>query len=246
MTGSLPIYNTTYGLSECSVAFSMAPDDPRYLITPQACYLEFVPEENIGEERPYAHLMSELEIGRSYEIVTTNRAGLYRYRTSDVVEVVGMHKQCPIIEFRYRANVLMNFNAEMMTESTAYTALGAATAELGSRLVDYSIRPGAETFPPHYCFYVEVADSIGSDGVAKLQGALETHLGLENPRYEDRVAMGRLQPCQVRLVAPGGFRRFEHTLCVQAQERGISAVQIKVPRLLKTDELVEMLDRELT
>ena len=57
--------------------------------------------------------------------------------------------------------------------------------------------------------------------------------------------MGRLQPCQVRLVAPGGFQRFEVALGIDAQERGISAVQIKVPRLLKTPELVEMLDREL-
>jgi hypothetical protein len=246
ITGALPIYNTTYGLSECSVAFSIAPDDPRYVITPRASYLEYVPEENIDEERPHAHLMSELEVGRRYEIVATNRAGLYRYRTSDVIEVVGWHKRCPIIEFRHRANVLMNFNAEMMTESTAFNALSSATAELGSRLVDYSIRPGAETFPPHYCFYVEVADPIGSDVASTLQAALERHLGRENPRYEDRVAMGRLLPCQVRLVAPGGFRRFEDTLCVQAQERGISAVQIKVPRLLKTDELVEMLDREVT
>lgn len=245
LTGKLPIYNTTYGLSECSVAFSVGPDDPRYLITPQAAYLEYVPEENIGEERPHAHLISELEVGGRYEIVATNRAGLYRYRTSDVIEVVGWHKQCPMIEFRHRANVLMNFNAEMMTESTAFNALQAATADLGTQLVDYSIRPGSETFPPHYCFYVEVADSIGSDGATKLQAALETHLGRENPRYEDRVTMGRLQPCQVRVVAPGGFQRFESALCLQAQERGISAVQIKVPRLLKTDELVEMLDREL-
>ena len=245
LTGALPIYNTTYGLSECSVAFCVAPDDPRYLITPRASYLEYVPEENIGEERPHAHLMSELEVGGRYEIVTTNRAGLYRYRTSDVIEVVGWHKQCPMIEFRHRANVLMNFNAEMMTESTAFQALRSATADLGTRTVDYSIRPGSETFPPHYCFYVEVADPIGGDGAAKLQSALEMQLGRENPRYEDRVAMGRLQPCQVRLVAPGGFQRFEKTLCVRAQEQGISAVQIKVPRLLKTPELVEMLDKEL-
>lgn len=57
--------------------------------------------------------------------------------------------------------------------------------------------------------------------------------------------MGRLQPCQVRLIGPGGFQRFENALGVKAQAQGISAVQIKVPRLLKTDELVDMLDREL-
>lgn len=194
VTGDLPIYNTTYGLSECSVAFSVAPDDPRYLITPQAAYLEFVPEENIGEERPHTHLMSELEVGHRYEIVATNRAGLYRYRTSDVIEVVGWHKQCPMIEFRHRANVLMNFNAEMMNESTAFSALRSAAAALDTQLVDYSIRPGSETFPPHYCFYVEVSDPAGSAGATKLQVALERHLGIENPRYEDRVTMGRLRP----------------------------------------------------
>lgn len=245
IAGALPIFNTTYGLSECAVAVSMAPDDPRYLLYPRGAYLEYVPEDDIGEERPAAKLLGELEVGGRYEIVTTNHAGLYRYRTSDVIHVVGMHRRTPIIEFSHRANVLMNFNAEMMTEATALSALRAAAAERGTRLVDYSVRPGAETFPPHYCFYVELSDLPDAEGHAAFTAAVERHLGVENPRYEDRVTMGRLLPCRVRVVEAGGFRSFEMELGAAAQENGISVVQTKVPRLLRHEDHLAMLDRRV-
>lgn len=240
--GDVPVFNTTYGLSECSVAVSSAPDDPTYILYPRGSYLEFVPEEEIGEHPPRTVLLSELEVGRRYEVVTTNFAGLYRYRTSDVIEVVGMHRRSPIIEFRHRANVLMNFNAEMMTESTAFSALRSAAADIGAELVDYSVRPGAETFPPHYSFYVELSEPIDADRYTTLVASLEEHLGRENPRYEDRVTMGRLQPCRVRLLERGTFRRLEMGLGADAQERGISVVQTKVPRLLTDEAHVELLD----
>jgi hypothetical protein len=245
LCGDLPIFNTTYGLSECSVAVSIGPDDSRYVLHPRASFLEFVPEEQIDDPDPDTKLLDELEEGKRYEIVASNFAGLYRYRTSDIIEVVGSHRRAPIIEFSHRANVLMNFNAEMMTESAALTALQRAAGLVDGQVVDYSIRPGHETFPPHYCFYVELQEAVDPNVLAQLATQLERALGEENPRYEDRVVMGRLLPCRVRLVAPGGFREFELFLGDRGQAKGISAVQTKIPRLMSDADLLAELDRHV-
>ena len=59
--------------------------------------------ENFGKDKnPQALLIDEVEIGQSYEVVLTTRGGLYRYRNGDVVEVVGFHEKCPVIQFKYR------------------------------------------------------------------------------------------------------------------------------------------------
>ncbi len=245
-SGDLPIFNTTYGLSECSVAVSFGPDDPRYIVSPRVSFIEFIPEESVDDADPDTRLIDELQVGRRYEVVATNFAGLYRYRTADMVRVVGYHRRAPIIEFSHRANVLMNFNAEMMTEPAALAALQAAADQLGVIVRDYSIRPGLETFPPHYCFFVEIHGDLDDGQASELADALERELCRENPRYEDRVAMGRLLPARLRLMGPGGFHALDRQIGQGAQESGISVVQTKVPRLLKSDAHIAVLDSYTT
>ena len=114
--------------------------------------------------------------------------------------------------------------------------------EIGNRVTDYTIRPGAETFPPHYAYYVELAEPVDADGHAGLNAATERLLGEKNPRYEDRVRMGRLQPCRVHVVGRGTFQNFQVELARAAQANGISAVQTKVPRLLRDDGHIELLE----
>lgn len=240
--GHLPLFNVGYGMSETIVATSVGPDDPRYLLYPRAGYLEFIHEDHIGLDDPPTLTMDELEPGHLYEIVTTNFGGLYRYRTADVIEVVGRRHRTPVIEFRHRANVLMNFNAEMMTEDVAFGALLDGVGDIGNRLVDYTIRPGAETFPPHYAYYAELAGPVDAAAHARLNDAVERRLGERNPRYEDRVRMGRLLPARVHVVGPGSFSDFELFLGRQAQEAGISHVQTKIPRLLRDPDHVEVLE----
>lgn len=44
----------------------------------------------------------QVKEGYNYELVITNPSCLYRYRFGDVVQVVGFHNECPIVEFKYR------------------------------------------------------------------------------------------------------------------------------------------------
>ena len=47
-------------------------------------------------------MIDEVEVGQRYEIVLTTQSGFYRYRVGDVVEVVDLHHNCPLIRVMYR------------------------------------------------------------------------------------------------------------------------------------------------
>jgi hypothetical protein len=240
--GHLPVFNVAYGSSEACIATALGPNDPRYVVYPRAGFLEFIRERDIPKPNPRTYLLDELEVGESYEIVATNFAGLYRYRTADVVRVVDFCRSAPVIEFQYRANVLMNLNAEMMTENAAYEALRRAAQRVPCQLVDHTIRPDTEVFPPRYAFYVEVDGSLDPVSHDALDAALDSELRNVNPRYEDRIDRGRLQRSVLKLVDPGAFQSLQLRIAEDAREHGISAVQTKVPRLLTHGPYVKLLE----
>ncbi len=84
--GDIPLHHFVYAASEGVFGLAEHVDSPdRYMLLPESVFFEFMP---VGEDkRPL--LMGEVEIGGKYELIVTNRSGLYRYRLGDVVRVVG-------------------------------------------------------------------------------------------------------------------------------------------------------------
>lgn len=73
-------------------------------------YLEFLMED--GTFCP----LLELSKNQTYEVVVSNRSGLYRYRTHDLVRVHGYWKRLPMLEFIGRNNLLSDMVGEKITE----------------------------------------------------------------------------------------------------------------------------------
>ena len=53
--------------------------------------------------RAIFYVLSKVEIGRVYEIVVTTWEGLYRYRTEDLVEIIGFYGTVPKYKFVRRS-----------------------------------------------------------------------------------------------------------------------------------------------
>jgi len=47
--------------------------------------------------------LAKVQLGEMYEMVYTSQAGLYRYRTGDVVKIVDFFHQSPVCEFQFRS-----------------------------------------------------------------------------------------------------------------------------------------------
>lgn len=104
------------GLLSTEAAISIRLHDTPYSIPLIGLnYLEFLMED--GTFCP----MLELSQNENYEIVISNRSGLYRYRTHDLVRVHGYWKRLPLLEFIGRNNLLSDLVGEKITEAEVTT-----------------------------------------------------------------------------------------------------------------------------
>lgn len=85
------------GISTPEGTFSTAVnlDDPQTVLIPDGAFYEFKPKESPS----YSQLLTldQLEIGRSYELIASTMAGLYRYKTHKHFLVVGRYHDTPTV-----------------------------------------------------------------------------------------------------------------------------------------------------
>ncbi|XP_070554653.1 GH3 domain-containing protein-like [Ptychodera flava] len=137
----IPLYSPLYAATEGLLGINVWPTDPEryYLLVPESMVFEFIPIEASDEAQPDTLFMDQVEVGQTYELVITNVSGLYRYRFGDVIRVVRLHNQCPVIEFLYRQGQLLNVRGEKTSENVFYKALVETVSKWSDvKLVDYT------------------------------------------------------------------------------------------------------------
>ncbi|KAG0484690.1 hypothetical protein HPP92_008769 [Vanilla planifolia] len=104
--GNLPLISADYGASENWIGVNVDPEEQPesaiFTVLPNIGYFEFMPLNEdgykIGVENsasimeftePETVGLTEVSLGKEYEIIITNFAGLYRYRLGDVVKIAG-------------------------------------------------------------------------------------------------------------------------------------------------------------
>lgn len=80
---AVPVYSPVYAASEGLLGVNLDPldADVAYALPPRAAFFEFIPVAEAGAEAPATLLPEELLVGEEYELVVTNLAGLWRYRS---------------------------------------------------------------------------------------------------------------------------------------------------------------------
>jgi hypothetical protein len=90
-------------------------------------FFEFVSDD--GDVR----LLHELEVGRQYELVVSQRGGLARYRIGDRIEVAGRFHATPTLRFVGRARQVSDLVGEKLNENFVRDALNRLGGMAGSR-----------------------------------------------------------------------------------------------------------------
>ena len=120
---------------------------------PQNGFYEFLPLDAPEGTRPLT--ISELEVGKEYELILTNMSGFYRYRIEDVVKVTGYYHQSPKVTFCYRLNQIANISGEKINQLAFDEIVGNFSDKMGEMFVGYSIYPDRTTSPGHYVLLIE-------------------------------------------------------------------------------------------
>jgi hypothetical protein len=163
-------------------------------------FFEF--EEVAGGRIRLAH---ELERGGRYRVLLTTSGGLYRYHLRDEVEIVGFHRQCPLLRFLGKSDLVSDLVGEKLAEEHVRTLLNRLPSLAGS-VWQFKLLVPVVGQPPRYRLYLQVFRETGFQpamtGQVRLEACpTELQRGLEeNPYYRHAVAVGQLAPVEVALL----------------------------------------------
>ncbi|GLU13488.1 hypothetical protein SLE2022_301210 [Rubroshorea leprosula] len=252
-SGGLPMACTMYASSECYFGLNLEPmckpSEVSYNIMPNMGYFEFLPQDPSTpapsrDSPPRLVDLTDLEVGKEYELVITTYAGLYRYRVGDILLVTGFHNSAPQLRFIRRKNVLLSIESDKTDEAELQKAVQNASTllkEFNTSVVEYTSYADTKTIPGHYVIYWEllVKDPTNSPTDEVLNRCcLAMEESLNTVYRQSRVADNSIGPLEIRIVKNGTFEE----LMDYAISRGASINQYKVPRCVSFTPIMELLD----
>ena len=103
----------------------------------QENFFEFVEKDDWENENPRLLGADEIEEGKDYYIITTTRAGLYRYFINDIVRVTGRFENTPSLIFLQKGKGVTNITGEKLYENQVIDAVKNVEETLGFTLPFY-------------------------------------------------------------------------------------------------------------
>ena len=163
------------------------------LIAAQGCvpvldevFFEF--EHGSGE----IYLLQNLQIGQEYNIILSQKGGLYRYRIGDRVRVTHYYLNTPCLEFLGRDCSISDLVGEKLNEEFVSEAL----KELALEGTSFQCLVPTIISEAHYIFLLDKVNTPTNAIAEQLEQFLH-----QSPHYRHARLLGQLSPVQV-LVSP--------------------------------------------
>lgn len=231
-----------YAASECVIGSAMHMEDPSYLLLLDSGFFEFLPIESECKEMPKKPLLlNELETGKHYEIIITNRAGLYRYAIHDVVKVSRFEGETPYIEFSYRTTNITDICGAHITCEHVASAVKSIEKAYNINIIDYSLYANKEHDPPRIELFFEANpfSSIITEKKEQMENMFDEALqktAWDYVFYRNSDSMGNslLHP-----VASGTYAHYREILIAD----GASENQLKAMRVIDSQEKLDYFNK---
>ncbi len=201
-----------------------------------SAFFEFLPEKDLDRpESATTYTCDEVVVGRSYGLLVTTTAGLYRFLTSDVLRVVDLYHDTPVVAFERHREHLCSLSGERLTEPQVTAALSLASSRAGVELIQATVAPREQ--PPGYLVTVECAAEALNERLRLLAEEFEHALQTQNERYALYRRNGMLAAPALRLAAPGAFARYRQ----EQVSAGVPDSQLVLPHLSQHRRLSDAL-----
>lgn len=232
-----------YPASEGFIAFADAgPDDGMLLAFDGDIFFEFVPVEELVDDRPTRHWAKTIETGVNYAVILTTAAGLWSYIIGDTVTFVSTSP--PRLKVTGRTAYMLSVFGEHLIEAELEQAVSEGTARAGIEINDFMVGahlPSKAGELGQHIFLVEPAKPIGQeDGVAKKVAAdIDGVLLRLNEDYNAHRSDGTgLASPKLIFLPPGRFADW-------MRKRGKFGGQHKVPRVVSDPTRFSTVQAEL-
>ena len=236
--GDITMSNGAHAASE-SLA-GMACGDGLYRLCGGESYFEFIPEDQ-DQEKQKALAAEELECGKYYRVIVTERAGLYRYDLRDVIKVERMEEGVPVYSFTGRTYEMTEFpcgdgkTARIRPDDFA-VLLARVEERFDAVMQDWCVAWDEDK--RRMKLYVEPSEDgdsfsrLLSVPVSEFERAATEALGDIVPEYKKAVSEGVIQPLEACMLHP------ETQLAYRDKRMYVNRIapdQIKPVRMLNED-----------
>lgn len=229
----MPIHYVGYAATEALMAVPNELNSYEYVILPQNAFFEFLPLDAPEGTKPLT--ISELEVGKEYELILTNRSGFYRYRIEDVVKVTGYYHESPKVTFCYRLNQIANISGEKINQLAFDEIVGNFSDKMEEMFVGYSIYPDRDTSPGHYILLVEGTKEHTKEEEAVYAEEFEKCLCAGNVSVGPLIKSGALGHCEFKFLRHGTYDEYREML----RMNGANLNQIKPIKVINSEERKE-------
>ncbi|MBX0291910.1 GH3 auxin-responsive promoter family protein [Hymenobacter sp. HSC-4F20] len=230
-------YLEIYNASEGYLALQDEPDsEDLLLLLNHGIYYEFLPQDQWEAAEPRAVGLEDVQLGRSYALIISTNAGLWRYKIGDTVRFTSLAPYRIRISGRTK-HFLNAFGEEVVVEN-ADAAIAAACAATGTTVRDYTAAP--IYFATHdggsrggHQWVIEFTQPPAD--TSQFAEVLDTTLRQLNSDYDAKRHRDlALLPPHLTMAPAGTFEQW-------LAGRGKLGGQHKVPRLSNSRELLEEL-----
>lgn len=231
-------YYETYNASEGFFGLQDLPNSEELLLMlDYGIYYEFIPAELSNNDQPPTCTLSEVEIGKNYEMVISTNAGLWRYRPGDTVAFTSLY---PFrIKITGRTKHFINAFGEELIIDNAEKALAEAGRKCSAVINEYTAGP----------IYMNHGTKGGHEWLIEFEHAPESTEGFAraldealknlNSDYDaKRTGNLTLNPPLIKVMPEGTFYRW-------MKKRNKLGGQNKVPRLSNNRDIIEDLSKML-
>lgn len=233
-------YLEVYNASEGYLALQDEPDSEDLLILlNHGIYYEFLPADQWEAAEPQTVPLEAVELGKSYALIISTNAGLWRYKIGDTVRFTS--RQPYRIRITGRTKHFLNAFGEEVVVENAEAAVAAACQATATTVRDFTAAPiyfsgAADNSRGGHQWLIEFMEP--PQDAAHFAAVLDQTLRQLNSDYDAKRHRDlALAPPTLTVAAPGQFERW-------LARRGKLGGQHKVPRLSNSRDLLEDILRE--
>lgn len=205
--GNKVTYRQNYNASEWFFAIQDKKGvDDMILATQHHVFYEFIPFDQIDNPKPQVLILSELEIGKRYEMIITTDWWLRRYRIGDVIEVTWLD---PVrIRIAWRTKSFLNAFGEELMVHTTDAAIQFACEQCNLPLAEYIATAVVENQWWYHQRYVDFGKQTSFDEEL-FTNALEEYIQAHNSDYAaKRKGNLLMKKLQIQFLQPWTFHKY--------------------------------------
>jgi acyl-CoA synthetase (AMP-forming)/AMP-acid ligase II len=226
-------YIETYPASEGFIAFQDNYKEEGLLLnTDGGIFYEFIPADQIFDEKPKRIWLNEVELGINYAIILNTNAGLWGYNIGDTIKFVSLNPFKIVVTGRIK-HFISAFGEHVIVEEVE-SAITALCAISGVEVIDFTVAPqiDVENELPYHEWFIEF-NKIPDD-LENWRLRLDEIMQQKNIYYKDLISGNILQSLKISIIKQNGFRDYMESI-------GKLGGQNKIPRLGNDRKMAEKL-----